>query len=167
MAHQQLGAGLLVAGAGTINLPEKSLAFRVEPKLVMTTEGQGRASDPVGFGIPVMIDGPWASPRIYPDVAGILDNPDAAYAKLKDMGAGLFAPGGPGNPAGGNPAGGNGQSDALGKLGEALGNLIQQGLSGSQNRNPPPNGRGPNDPAQPDQGSGRQINDMLKQLFGR
>ena len=36
----------------------------------MTTEGQGRSSDPVGFGIPVAIDGPWASPRIYPDVTG-------------------------------------------------------------------------------------------------
>ena len=33
--------------------------------------------------IPVVIDGPWAEPRVYPDMAGILDNPDAAYAKLK------------------------------------------------------------------------------------
>ena len=59
----------------------------------MTTEGQGRAADPVGFGIPVVIDGPWAEPRIYPDVAGMLDNPDAAYAKLKEMGKGLFGTG--------------------------------------------------------------------------
>src|ERR1700687_4731999 len=27
-------------------------------------------------------------------MAGILDNPDAAYAKLKEMGKGLFGPGG-------------------------------------------------------------------------
>ena len=58
----------------------------------MTTEGQGRAADPVGLGIPVMIEGPWAEPRIYPDMQGILDNPDAAYAKLKEMGKGLFGP---------------------------------------------------------------------------
>src|SRR5580692_2879079 len=107
---------------GTVDLATKSLAFRVEPKLVMTTEGQGRASDPVGLGIPVIIDGPWAEPRIYPEMAGTLDNPDAAYAKLKEMGKGLFggsgggglgglgALGGGGGP-GGNGTGGGGLSD--------------------------------------------------------
>ena len=144
-----------VTGAGTINLPEKSLAFRVEPKLVMTTEGQGRAADPVGLGIPVVIDGPWTEPRIYPDVAGILDNPDAAYDKLKAIGKGLFGPNGAlsglgGNAPGGGAApggslpGGNGNgsvppagglSDPLGgDLGKTIGNLIQQGLSQSRNQ---------------------------------
>ncbi len=42
-----------MTGAGTVDLGTKMLAFRVEPKLVLTTEGQGRAADPVGFGIPV------------------------------------------------------------------------------------------------------------------
>ena len=41
-----------------------------------------------------MIEGPWGAPRIYPDMQGILDNPDAAYAKLKEMGKGLFGPNG-------------------------------------------------------------------------
>ena len=91
-----VGPLVRVTGTGTVDVGTKSLAFRVEPKLVMTTEGQGRASDPVGLGIPVVIDGPWASPRIYPDMAGILDNPDAAYAKLKEMGKGLFGPNGGG-----------------------------------------------------------------------
>jgi AsmA protein len=85
-----------VTGAGTIDLGNKALALRVEPKLVMTTEGQGRTSDPVGLGIPVVIDGSWAQPRFYPDMAGILDNPDAAYAKLKQMGQGLFGKDGAG-----------------------------------------------------------------------
>src|SRR4029077_14591937 len=111
-----VGPLVKITGAGTIDLAAKALAFRVEPKLVLTTEGQGRTSDPVGLGIPVMIDGPWAEPRIYPDMAGILDNPDAAYAKLKEMGKGLFG-------------GGGGQSDQPlgGTLGETLGNLLQQG----------------------------------------
>ena len=91
-----VGPLVRMTGAGTVDLGTKTLAFRVEPKLVMTTEGQGRAPDPVGLGIPVVIDGPWAEPRIYPDMAGILDNPDAAYAKLKEMGKGLFGPGGGG-----------------------------------------------------------------------
>jgi AsmA protein len=134
-----IGPLVKMTGAGTIDVGAKTLALRVDPKLVMTTEGQGRAGDPAGFGIPVVIDGPWADPRITPDVAGIA--------------------------AGGASPGGNDQSDTLGKLGTALGNLIQQGLNG-QNRNPPPNGGAPNDPAPPDQ-SGRQVNDILKQLFGR
>ena len=146
-----IGPLVRVTGAGTIALDTKMLGFRVEPKLVMTTEGQGRASEPVGFGIPVMIQGSWSQPRIYPDMAGMLDNPDAAYAKLREMGKGLFGPDGAGlgnilgslglggttAPGGGN-AGSNanpqtqqpGQNNLLGgPLGEALGNLIQQGLS--------------------------------------
>ena len=85
-----VGPLVKMTGVGTIDLGTKQIGFRVEPKLVMTTEGQGRAADPVGLGIPVMIEGPWGEPRIYPEMQGILDNPDAAYAKLKEMGKGLF-----------------------------------------------------------------------------
>ena len=163
-----VGPLVRVTGSGTIDLAEKTLALRTEPKLVMTTQGQGRASDPVGLGIPVVIDGPWAEPRIYPDMAGILDNPDAAYAKLKEMGKGLFGPNGALGGLGGNLFGGNapagssgadGTSDPLGgDLGQALGNLIQQGLSQSQQGNAPrpkprafPAGRRhPGDPTGPD-----------------
>jgi len=53
-----VGPLVKVTGAGTIDIGTKQMGFRVEPKLVMTTEGQGRTSDPVGFGIPVMISGP-------------------------------------------------------------------------------------------------------------
>ena len=38
-----VGPLVRVTGAGTIDLGTQALAFRVEPKLVMTTEGQGRA----------------------------------------------------------------------------------------------------------------------------
>ena len=162
-----VGPLVKMTGAGSIDLGAKTLALRVEPKLVMTTQGQGRASDPVGFGIPVVIVGPWASPQIYPDVAGILDNPDAAYAKLKEMGSGLFAPGA-GNTANGsgNPSGGN-------SFGDTLGNLIQQGLNAARGNNtqPPPS---PNNPAAPNpndpsrqQQDNQPLNNIMKQLFGR
>ncbi|MGA2997380.1 AsmA family protein [Bradyrhizobium sp.] len=159
-----VGPLVKMTGTGTIDLGAKSLALRVEPKLVMTTQGQGRASDPVGFGIPVVIVGPWASPQIYPDVAGILDNPDAAYAKLKEMGSGLFAPGASGGGSG-NPAGGN-------SLGDTLGNLIQQGLNaarGNTTQQPPspnnPSAPNPNDPSR--QQDNQPLNNIMKQLFGR
>jgi AsmA protein len=149
-----IGPLVKVTGGGTIDLGNKALALRVEPKLVLTTEGQGRTSDPVGLGIPVVIDGPWAQPRFYPDIAGILDNPEAAYARLKQMGQGLFGKDGTGldrlingigglignttsngtaSPNAGTPPNApptqGAPSDLLGgQFGAAIGNLIQQGL---------------------------------------
>jgi AsmA protein len=159
-----IGPLVKMTGTGTIDLGAKTLALRVEPKLVLTTEGQGRPSDPVGFGIPVVISGPWASPHIYPDVAGILDNPDAAYAKLKEMGSGLFAPGNNTGDGSGNPGGGN-------SFGDTLGNLIQQGLNAARGNNTPP--PSPNNPAAPNpndpsrQQDNQPLNNIMKQLFGR
>jgi AsmA protein len=186
-----VGPLVKMTGAGTIDLPAKAVAFRVEPKLVLTTEGQGRASDPVGLGIPVVIDGPWAEPRIYPDMAGILDNPDAAYAKLKEMGKGLFSgSGGLGGVlsglggSGSTGTAGNGSSGAAtdglgGRLGETLGNLLQQGLAPRRGQNrtlatppsptpadPPPVQAEHEPTAEPPQDSAA-MNEVLKQLFNR
>jgi AsmA protein len=85
-------AGPLVRmrGAGTIDLLTKQIAFRLDPKVVATLEGQGSQADPLGLGVPVIVQGPWTQPQIYPDVAGIRDNPAAAFDKLRDLGAGLF-----------------------------------------------------------------------------
>jgi AsmA protein len=143
-----VGPLVKVTGVGTVDLGTKQMGFRVEPKLVMTTEGQGRTSDPVGFGIPVIIDGYWSEPRIYPEMSGILENPDQAYAKLREMGKGLFGKdgagfgaaiggllsgiqqGGGGQP-GQQPGAAAGQPNALGgDLGATIGNLLQQGLGG-------------------------------------
>jgi len=177
-----VGPLVRMTGAGTIDLGTKMMAFRVEPKLVMTTEGQGRAGDPVGFGIPVAVEGSWAEPRIYPDIAGVLDNPDAAYAKLQEMGKGLFGPGGLGALGGqGGGSSGGGLPDVLGgKLGETLGNLLQQGLQGlnqgrGQSRGlaaptPPAAPNTPpaqNDPPPQGQQDSQPMNDVLRQLFNR
>ncbi|HLZ04794.1 MAG TPA: AsmA family protein [Bradyrhizobium sp.] len=152
-----VGPLVRVTGVGTIDLGTQMIGFRVEPKLVMTTEGQGSTADPVGFGIPVMLEGPWSQPRIYPDMQGVLDNPDAAYAKLREMGKGLFSSNGgglggilgglsalTGNPPGNNANNGTPGStsnDPLGgalggNIGQALGNLFGNGVKG-QNRSIP------------------------------
>ena len=146
-----VGPLVKVTGVGTIDLGTRMIGFRVEPQLVMTTQGQGRAADPVGFGIPVMLSGPWSAPKIYPEIQGILDNPDAAYGKLREMGKGLFGPDGAGlnniignlgslagnqSGAGGNGAGAGGAGNLLGGgglnggLGQALGGLLG-GLGGA------------------------------------
>ena len=146
-----IGPLVKMTGVGTIDLNTRQIGFRVDPQLVMTTEGQGRAGNPVGFGIPVMIEGPWVSPRIYPEMQGMLDNPEAAYARLKEMGKGLFGANGQGLSQGldglsnllngvqggssgsaappGNTGQPPGQSAVGGQLGETIGNLLQQGLS--------------------------------------
>jgi AsmA protein len=78
-----------MAGTGTIDLPAQTLNFRVDPQVVASLEGQGGKTDLAGLGVPVAINGPWAAPSIYPDIAGILENPQAAYAKLSKLGGGL------------------------------------------------------------------------------
>jgi AsmA protein len=186
------GPLIRVTGVGTTDLNTKSLSFRIEPKLVMTTQGQGSTvSDPIGLGVPVIMQGPWSAPRIHPDMQGILENPDQAFAKLRELGQGLFGPGlfggatgQPGQP--GQPGQGN-------KLIEGIGALIQQGLGGGQGTSggtqgrpattqpgaaPPAPGQTPTAPGQAPpaaapgqapspQNTQSQIDGIIKQLFGR
>jgi len=198
-----VGPLVKMTGVGTVDINTRQIGFRVEPQLVMTTEGQGRAGNPVGFGIPVMVEGPWVAPRIYPEMQGMLDNPEAAYAKLKEMGKGLFGPSGQGltqglggltNLLNGAQGGGTGTQPGTGgapggQLGETIGNLLQQGLSGMSQGNAPHGSRGlaqqpaptaptadqPAPPAPSDQPPANTaaqqdnpaMNDVLRRLFNR
>ena len=78
-----------MAGTGTVDLPAQTINLRVDPQVVASLEGQGGKNDLAGLGVPVAINGPWAAPSIYPDIAGILENPQAAYEKLSKLGGGL------------------------------------------------------------------------------
>jgi AsmA protein len=182
-----------ITGAGTTDLTAKSVSFRLEPKLVMTTQGQASTvTDPIGLGVPVVMEGPWTAPRIYPDMAGILDNPDAAFGKLRELGQGLFGPGLFGGSAAGTPAQpGQPGSGGSQQLIEGIGSLIQ-GLGGGvrPGQNNPggaaPQAAQPGQPApapqaaQPGQPQGQgqaqgppsqnnqtQIDNIIRQLFGR
>ena len=139
-----------VTGIGTIDLNSKAINFRLEPKLVMTTQGQGASGDPIGFGVPVMVQGPWNQPRFFLDMAGILDNPDAAYAQLRQLGQGLFGsnflqP----NAATGNAPNAN---SPAGNVMNSIGNMIQ-GLTGKPNPTSP---AGQNPAAQQTPAQGQQ-----------
>jgi AsmA protein len=155
-----IGPLVKVTGVGTIDLGTRMIGFRVEPQLVMTTEGQGRTADPVGFGIPVVLSGPWSSPKIYPEIQGVLDNPEAAYAKLREMGKGLFGPDGAGlnnllgnlGSIAGNQGGGSGTGGAGNLLGSGLGQALGGLLGGLGNApgTPPSHSRSiPAPPMQP------------------
>ena len=82
------GAGLEVSGAGKADILRRKLEFRVSPR-VASGDGNGMTSIPV----PVVISGPWASPRIYPDVDGILEDPQSAFDTLGKLGVNVEAAG--------------------------------------------------------------------------
>lgn len=78
-----------LSGKGTVNLPAKTLDFRLLPKLVGSAEGQGGAIDLSGLDIPVIIKGPWSSPSIRPDLTGLLNDPENIKKTIKSIGKAL------------------------------------------------------------------------------
>ncbi|MEH6545088.1 MAG: AsmA family protein [Sneathiella sp.] len=62
-----------LSGAGTVELPPKTLNYRIEPKLVATAEGQGGA-EKSGLAIPINVSGSWDNLKFAPDLAGVLKN---------------------------------------------------------------------------------------------
>ncbi|WP_319774353.1 AsmA family protein [Breoghania sp.] len=85
-----LGPLVRVTGGGRTDIGRQTLDWRVEPRIVPTLEGQGNSAEMVGLGVPVVIKGSWANPRIYPDIKGILENPAEAYKQLQSVGGGLL-----------------------------------------------------------------------------
>ncbi|MEH6726566.1 MAG: AsmA family protein [Hyphomicrobiales bacterium] len=86
-----IGPLVRATGAGTVDLPAKRLEMRFDPKVVASLQGQGANQDFAGLGVPIVVEGAFAEPRIYPDIAGILENPDAALEQLRQFGGGLAA----------------------------------------------------------------------------
>ena len=91
---------------------------------------------------PVIIDGYWSEPRIYPEMSGILENPDQAYAKLREMGKGLFGKDGAGLGAaiggllsgiqqgGAQPGQQGGAGPPFGRVGAAQVDAVHRGVHG-------------------------------------
>jgi len=86
-----LGPLVRLTGAGTVSMPPQTLDYRVEPKVVATLEGQGGETGLQGFNVPIIIKGSWSNPQIYPDIAGILQNPQAAFEQLQTIGGNIDA----------------------------------------------------------------------------
>ncbi|WP_029058637.1 AsmA family protein [Stappia stellulata] len=94
---EMVGPLVRLTGAGTVDMPQKTLDWRLEPRVVADLGGaapvprdKGEARELDGLGVPVIVRGSWARPRIYPDIKGILDNPQAALKQLESLGGGLF-----------------------------------------------------------------------------
>ena len=90
---------LRVAGKGTVHLPQRTVNYRVEPKVVASSKGQGGDSKASGIMVPVIVTGPWDNLSYRPDLAGVLENvakdPKKALDSLKNLvpGKGATDPG--------------------------------------------------------------------------
>ncbi|WP_368744416.1 AsmA family protein [Desertibaculum subflavum] len=73
---------LRVTGKGTVEMPPKTVNYRLEPKLAATTKGQGGKEDATGITVPVIVTGPWHNISYRPDLGAMLK--DAATGKAMD-----------------------------------------------------------------------------------
>ena len=80
-----LGPLVRVTGLGEVDLLRQSLDYKTQPKLVASLQGQGGAQEMQGIAVPIIIKGPWANPKIYPDIEGILQDPEAAFSALSKL----------------------------------------------------------------------------------
>ena len=161
-----------MSGTGTVDLPNQTLNFRMDPRVVLSAEGQGRRSEPWGIGVPVLIQGPWSQPRIHADLPGILSNPEGALQALRNSLGGMGGTGQPGAQPGA-PAGkfmegltqgmDPAKRDQL-RNGAAIADDILRALSGDAAKDPAPPRDGTAPPPADKPAAGR---DWLKDLFGR
>ena len=63
---------LRLTGKGTADMPQRTVNYRIEPKVVGTIEGQRGASDAAGITVPVIVEGPWHDLPYRPDLAGMI-----------------------------------------------------------------------------------------------
>ncbi len=103
-----LGPLVRMDGAGQIDLADQTINMRLKPKLVGSLSGQGGEFDIAGLAMPVIVTGPLSGPRIYPDLANLLANPQATLQLLSKLKLGI-------------PSLGEGKLDAKKIIAEKLG----------------------------------------------
>lgn len=99
------GPYMTMTATGSADLRAQTLDLRAEPKLISSPSTPDKGNAPWSIGVPVVIQGPWAAPRIYANAPNILANPEGALKTLRDA---LGGAGGLGGLIGGGGAGGGG-----------------------------------------------------------
>tara|TARA_R110000868_G_scaffold1844_13_gene14661 strand:+ start:9262 stop:11295 length:2034 start_codon:yes stop_codon:yes gene_type:complete len=104
---------LRVGGKGSVDMPNRTVNYRIEPKVTASTTGQGGDVNASGIKVPVIVSGPWDNLSYKPDLSGLIDgiakDPKKALDNLKKIIPGGDKSGG-GTPDLSKPA------DALKKL---------------------------------------------------
>lgn len=106
-----LGPFVRMSGSGSVDLAAQTIDMRLDPRVVASLDGQGSDFDVSGLGMPIIVTGPLARPSLYPDLSGLLADPNRTLQALSQLGG---AGGGLGDLAGG-------ASGAIEGLGQALG----------------------------------------------
>jgi AsmA protein len=75
------GPGFEVTGTGQADLLRRRMDLKLEPKIATAQGGQL-----TGLPVPVIVSGPWAAPKIYPGIEGILEDPQSAFDTLGKLG---------------------------------------------------------------------------------
>ena len=74
---------LRLDGAGSIDLPQRTVDYRITPQLATTLEGQGASGTPaLQAGIPFLVQGPFAAPSVRFDLNGTLTGAVSSPADL-------------------------------------------------------------------------------------
>jgi AsmA protein len=126
-----IGPVVQMTGMGTIDISAKTLQMKVDPRLLVGQQapaGSAGSGQGTGLGAPVMIQGSWSAPRIFPDVAGILNDPSAIFNQLQSAGKGLFGGMGQSGNSNNGGAGGNadnGTGNTFDSLLGGLGNMLK------------------------------------------
>ena len=143
---------LRITGAGTVDLGEQRLDYRLEPRVAATLEGQDAAGESaLQAGLPIVITGPWSEPQVQLDLGGALSGDIGDPAALAETLAGLAA----------DPAMVQQLGETLGiDAGDALGDVLQ-GLSGALGGQP----RGDGDSDEPSRDPAEQLLEGLGGLL--
>jgi AsmA protein len=118
---------LRIEGAGTANLAQRTLDYKVTPKAVASLTGQGGRQDLAGVMVPVLIQGPWDNLSFRPDLEGLVKQQlDPGKLLEGKVPGGLPIPGvGGGSAPAQQPGGQTGQpSSPLGGATDALKGLL-------------------------------------------
>jgi AsmA protein len=145
---------LRVEGSGRVDLPARTLDYRIEPVAAATLEGQGGTRDVAGLLVPVIIRGPWDDLTYTPDLTALarraLEDPEALREQIEQLG---------------DQAGG--LKDALEQIEEQGGSeALIEGLGRVLGDRPAPQGErqqgGQAEPRKPEE----QVRQLLKGLLG-
>ena len=73
-----------ISGKGTVDLLKRGVNYRVTPKVVASSKGQGGTASKGGLQVPVIVSGPWHDVSYKPDLAAMFGNIAKSPAKALD-----------------------------------------------------------------------------------
>jgi len=80
---------LRMDGSGNIDIANQTIDMRLNPRVVGSLTGQGGDFDATGLKMPLIVNGPLSKPKVYPDLAAILQDPQSTLKALSNLKGGI------------------------------------------------------------------------------